>query len=43
MEFIHGPEGKDALQDYMKSLGYKVVETVIHSNNLANDFIFAKD
>lgn len=43
VEFIHGPQGKDALEDYMKSLGYRVVETVIHSNNLANDFIFVKD
>lgn len=43
VEFIHGPEGKDALQNYMESLGYKVADTVIHSNNLANDFIFVKD
>ncbi|XP_026286368.1 protein Star [Frankliniella occidentalis] len=43
VEFIHGPQGKDALQNYMESLGYRVVETVTHSNNLANDFILIKD
>ncbi|XP_042227651.1 protein Star-like [Homarus americanus] len=42
VEFIHDPEGKDAIQDYMKERGYYVHSEVRHYNWLANDFIFVK-
>ncbi|XP_069163177.1 uncharacterized protein [Procambarus clarkii] len=42
VEFIHDPEGKDAIQEYMKTKGYFVHSEVRHYNWLANDFIFVK-
>ncbi|XP_053627476.2 protein Star [Cherax quadricarinatus] len=43
VEFIHDPEGKDAIQEYMKRVGYYVHSEVRHYNWLANDFIFVKN
>lgn len=43
VEFIHDPEGKDAIEEYMKSKGYFVHSEVRHPNWLANDFIFVKN
>ncbi|XP_071515318.1 protein Star-like [Panulirus ornatus] len=43
VEFIHDPEGKDAIQTYMMDKGYYVHSEVRHYNWLANDFIFVKN
>lgn len=43
MEFIHDPEGKDAIEDYMRDKGYYVHSEVRHPDWLANDFIFVKN
>jgi hypothetical protein len=43
VEYIHGKEGKDVMREFMKTKGYAVHSKVVHSGNLANDFIFVKN
>jgi len=42
VEFIHDVEGKDAIEAFMKSKGYRVEALVTNPDWLANDFIFVK-
>lgn len=42
VEFIHDPEGKDAIEAYMDDKGYYVHSEVRHFDWLANDFIFVR-
>lgn len=43
VEFIHDPEGKDVIEEYMKNKGYYVHSEVRHFDWLANDFIFVRN